>query len=213
MSKFKAGDKVGTLLGDGVVVGRDHDRTYLVKIPGLGGHRGSGFLKQEDTNNCWFDESAMWMISPETLISTSAETGQSTEVENKHNIPAQWGCMYDNVSPADIQRGAIKQASGGSTPNQYRIPINLPLTEDRTKFVDVDLEAMDVIDGLDLSGNLKDVQKALFRMGKKDGTPESYDFNKCIFFLLREMKKRGIISHRKFWEATKAIDEVLSKEE
>ena len=125
------------------------------------------------------------LVSPEQTVSTSAETEQPVEIE-----PTQ---------------------TGGSTPNQYRISINLPLTEDREQYVDVDLEAMDVIDGLDLSGNLKDVQKALFRMGKKDGTPEAYDFNKCIFFLLREMKKRGIISHSKFWEATKAIDEVLSK--
>ena len=121
------------------------------------------------------------------LVSTPAEKEQSTETKTTQ--------------------------TGGSTPNQYRISINLPLTSDRTKFIDVDLEAMDVIDALDLSGNLKDVQKALFRMGKKDGTPEDYDFNKCIFFLLREMKKRGIISHGKFWEATKAIDEVLSKGE
>jgi len=125
------------------------------------------------------------LVSPETTISTTVETEQPTETKATQ--------------------------TGGSTPNQYRLSINLPLTEDRTQYVDVDLEAMDVIDALDLSGNLKDVQKALFRMGKKDGTPETYDFNKCIFFLLREMKKRGIISHGKFWEATKAIDEVLSK--
>lgn len=103
--------------------------------------------------------------------------------------------------------------TGGSTPNQYRLSVNLPLTSDRTQFVDIDLEAMDVIDALDLSGNLKDVQKALFRMGKKQDTPVAYDLNKCLFYILREMKKRGTISHAKFWEVSGMLDNVLKAED
>ena len=68
-------------------------------------------------------------------------------------------------------------------------------------------------DALDLSGNLRDVQKALFRMGKKDGVSEAYDFNKQLFCTLREMKKRGIISHAKFWEATQALENILQAED
>ena len=142
------------------------------------------------------------------VTSVCEETGWIS-VDNI-GTPSDGHPFYPEYFELVEEAGEIKM-TGGSTPNQYRISINLPLTEDRTQFVDVDLEAMDVIDALDLSGNLKDVQKALFRMGKKDNTSEAYDFNKCIFFLLREMKKRGIISHEKFWEATKAIDEVLSK--
>lgn len=100
--------------------------------------------------------------------------------------------------------------TGGSTPNQYRLSINLPLTSDRTQFVDVDLEAMDVIDALDLSGNLKDVQKALFRMGKKQYTPVVYDLNKCLFYILREMKKRDTISYAKFWEVSSMLEKMLN---
>jgi len=102
--------------------------------------------------------------------------------------------------------------TGGSTPNQYRISLNLPLTEDRTKFVQVDLEAMDVIDALDLSGNLKDVQKALFRLDKKADVSVQYDLTKSVFYLVRELKKRGYISHAKFWEISDYISKALKED-
>lgn len=125
-----------------------------------------------------------------------------------------WRWDYVTSKTADKGETDVKTEptrTGGSTPNQYRLSVNLPLTSDRTQFVDVDLEAMDVSDALDLSGNLRDVQKALFRMGKKEGVSESYDFNKQLFCTLREMKKRGIISHAKFWEATQALENVLNE--
>lgn len=102
--------------------------------------------------------------------------------------------------------------TGGSTPNQYRISVNLPMTEDRTKFAQVDLEAMDVIDALDLSGNLKDVLKALFRLDRKAGVSVEYDLTKSIFYLLREMKKREFISHGRFWEISDYISKALKEE-
>lgn len=132
------------------------------------------------------------------------------------NIADNFGwspCRFDYAKQEEATEpensGIFK--TGGSTPNQYRLPVNLPLTSDRTQFVDVDLEAMDVIDALDLSGNLKDVQKALFRMGKKENTSTSYDLNKCLFYILREMKKRNTISHAKFWEASQVLERVLNE--
>lgn len=133
-----------------------------------------------------------------------------TDRDDVYPCSADFFKLVEEVTPSTVQPAA---KTGGSTPNQYRISVNLPLTNDRTQFVDVDLEAMDVIDAIDLSGNLKDVQKALFRMGKKQGVDEAYDFNKCLFFILREMKKREIISHVKFWEATQMLSVLLQEDE
>ncbi len=136
-------------------------------------------------------------------------------------VKGHLSCRWDFVTSGTADKEATlteaepkktgRRKTGGSTPNQYRLSVNLPLTSDRTQFVDVDLEAMDVSDALDLSGNLRDVQKALFRMGKKEGVSEAYDFNKQLFCTLREMKKRGIISHAKFWEAAQALESVLNE--
>lgn len=139
-------------------------------------------------------------------------------VTNQDEITSHFSWRWDYVASKTSDKGetAVKtepKKTGGSTPNQYRLSVNLPLTSDRTQFVDVDLEAMDVSDALGLSGNLRDVQKALFRMGKKDGVSDAYDFNKQLFCTLREMKKRGIISHAKFWEAAQALEKVLQAED
>ena len=136
---------------------------------------------------------------------------------NQDEISGHFSWRWDYVTSKTSDKGetAVKtepKKTGGSTPNQYRLSVNLPLTSDRTQFVDVDLEAMDVSDALDLSGNLRDVQKALFRMGKKEGVSEAYDFNKQLFCTLREMKKRGIISHAKFWEASTMLEKVLNED-
>lgn len=137
-------------------------------------------------------------------------------VTNQDEITSHFSWRWDYVTSKTAGKDVTPavpevKKTGGSTPNQYRLSVNLPLTSDRTQFVDVDLEAMDVSDALDLSGNLRDVQKALFRMGKKDGVSEAYDFNKQLFCTLREMKKRGIISHAKFWEASTMLEKALNE--
>lgn len=138
------------------------------------------------------------------------KTGDDDEVSSHYSWRWDFVTSPTADKPTTLTKAEPKK-TGGSTPNQYRLSVNLPLTSDRTQFVDVDLEAMDVSDALDLSGNLRDVQKALFRMGKKDGVSEAYDFNKQLFCTLREMKKRGVISHAKFWEATQALDKILNE--
>lgn len=119
--------------------------------------------------------------------------------------------IADQIGEQPRNVAASAKKTGGSTPNQYRLSVNLPLTYDRTQFVDVDLEMIDVGDALNLSGNLKDVLKAMFRMGKKDGVPIAYDFNKSLFYMLREMKAKGLISNAKFWEATQVLEKVLNE--
>lgn len=144
-------------------------------------------------------------------------------VTNQDEITGHFSWRWDYVTSktSDKEETTVKTEpkkngevkTGGSTPNQYRLSVNLPLTSDRTQFVDVDLEMIDVGDALNLSGNLKDVLKAMFRMGKKDGVPIAYDFNKSLFYMLREMKAQGLISHAKFWEATQALDTILQAED
>lgn len=151
-------------------------------------------------------------VSGDTLVFVRFRCGD----EEKDSSPAHffswstWGQPYDIVAYAleDKEEPEAKK-TGGSTPNQYRISLNLPMTEDRTKFVQVDLEAMDVIDALDLSGNLKDVQKALFRLDKKADVSVQYDLTKSVFYLIRELKKRSYLSHAKFWEISDYISKAL----
>jgi len=151
-------------------------------------------------------------VSGDTLVFVRFRCGD----EEKDSSPAHFFSWSANNRNYDIVAYALAEKeepapkkTGGSTPNQYRISLNLPMTEDRTKFVQVDLEAMDVIDALDLSGNLKDVQKALFRLDKKAGVSVQYDLTKSVFYLVRELKKRRHISHAKFWEISDYISKAL----
>lgn len=154
-------------------------------------------------------------VDPSTRVFVRFRNGQE-EVEASLADFWSWSWNlrgYDIIAYALAEKAEepAPEKTGGSTPNQYRISVNLPLTEDRTKFVQVDLEAMDVIDALDLSGNLKDVQKAFFRLDKKEGVSTKYDLTKSVFYLFREMKKRGFISHAKFWEISEYISKVLKE--
>jgi hypothetical protein len=151
-------------------------------------------------------------VSGETLVFVRFRCG----AEEPDSSPAHFFSWKDHDRGYDIVAYALAEKeesapekTGGSTPNQYRISLNLPMTEDRTGFVQVDLEAMDVIDALDLSGNLKDVQKALFRLDKKAGVSVQYDLTKSVFYLVRELKKRGYISHAKFWKISDYISKAL----
>ena len=153
-------------------------------------------------------------VSGDTLVFVRFRCGD----EEKDSSPAHFFSWSANNRHYDIVAYALAEKeepasakTGGSTPNQYRISLNLPMTEDRTKFVQVDLEAMDVIDALDLSGNLKDVQKALFRLDKKADVSVQYDLTKSVFYLVRELKKRGYVSHAKFWEISEYISKVLKE--
>lgn len=162
------------------------------------------------------DNAEGWLVKGEKYNITLIHQNGDVAVNHINNDFGWWSKRFeiaDQIGEQPRNVAASAKKTGGSTPNQYRISVNLPLTSDRTQFVDVDLEAMDVIDALDLSGNLKDVQKALFRMGKKQNTPVAYDLNKCLFYILREMKKRGTISHAKFWEVSGMLDNVLKAED
>jgi len=183
MSEFKIGDRVVLLTDDYVGHGANQGATGVVKN---------------------FYSSCIG-VEFDTKVNGHSLNG---ELSNRNGLYVTIHSIAPLEDKAEDKMSTIK--TGGSTPNQYRLSVNLPLTSDRTQFVDVDLEALDVIDALDLSGNLKDVQKALFRMGKKDGVSDAYDLNKCLFYILREMKKRDIISHAKFWEVSEMLEKILN---
>lgn len=109
--------------------------------------------------------------------------------------------IKDNTDDKYIQKENVKmiKTTGGSTPHQYRKSVELPLTADRSQSAVVDIESMDVISAWELNFNLGNVQKAIHRFGKKEGTDERYDYNKCFFFLLRDMLDKGYITLEKFW--------------
>lgn len=158
-------------------------------------------------------------VSADTIVFVKLRAGQvvGPDRASRWQWRWSWGLKSCGLTSCDIIAYALAkeeeepapEKTGGSTPNQYRIPLSLPTTEDRTKFIQVDLEAMDVIDALDLSGNLKDVQKALFRLDKKADVSVQYDLTKSVFYLVRELKKRGYISHAKFWEISDYISKAL----
>ncbi len=96
-------------------------------------------------------------------------------------------------------------ANGGSTPSQYRKAVELPLSMDRTKSVLVDVESIDIISAWEMNFNLANIQKAIHRLGKKQGVDDVYDYNKILFFTLREMLDKKHISLQEFWQKLDAL--------
>lgn len=98
------------------------------------------------------------------------------------------------------------EVTGGSSPNQYRKKASLPFSSEREITAEVDIEAMDIIHIWELGFNLGNVQKAMCRLSKKATIDERYDFDKMLFFILREMYERNLVSHNEFWNKLKALE-------
>ena len=99
----------------------------------------------------------------------------------------------------------VKEVTGGSSPNYYRKSLSLPTTEDRSVFVEVDLEAGDVSDAWSCSGNQFNVLKSVLRGDNKEGVDLQYALDKQLWFSLREKMKLGMITHKQFWEQAVAL--------
>ena len=61
------------------------------------------------------------------------------------------------------------RGDGGSTPHQYSIPSDAKELQDLIKY--------------------RNIFKACYRMGRKEGADELYDLNRIIFFAEREKKR------------------------
>ena len=120
--------------------------------------------------------------------------------------------VYNTETKDYIQRKEVEYMGsvsdymkGGSTPSQYRKSVTLPLTHDRDEYVTVDVETMDIISAYGLNWNLANIQKAIHRLGKKDGVDEEYDYNKILFFTLRDMVDKGLITFAEFWDSVRHL--------
>lgn len=95
--------------------------------------------------------------------------------------------------------------TGGSSPSYYRKSIMLPLTEDRTKFALVDLEAFDVSNAWDMNANAFNVFKSTVRGDNKPGVDHEYALDKQLWFTLTEKLRRDLITTEQFWQMAVAL--------
>lgn len=72
----------------------------------------------------------------------------------------------------------MSDLSGADGSGYYDITIN-----------GVTISCNDVIDALDMNFNTGEAFKALWRCGRKPGTPRSYDLDKVVYFATRESKR------------------------
>jgi len=73
------------------------------------------------------------------------------------------------------------KSDGGGGKNYYDLPEN-------------PVQLIDLIEHCNMNGNIKDVFKACYRLGRKEGAEEEYDVRKMVFYSLREL---GRVTGRK----------------
>ena len=66
------------------------------------------------------------------------------------------------------------KSDGGGGSNYYDLPEGAE-------------QLQDLIEFRNMNGNLKDVFKACYRMGLKDGTSDEYDTRKLVYYAIREL--------------------------
>lgn len=131
---------------------------------------------------------------PEATGAYSRDTGKRGE---------DW--RTEGVEQDMIEMSGSAKLTGGSSPNQYRKSLLLPLSEDRTKYVEVDLEVEDITEAWKINPNTFNCIKAYLRLGVKQGTTVEYDLDKILWFTLKEKQERGIITKAQLWEYRKAL--------
>ena len=73
----------------------------------------------------------------------------------------------------ESQEKKIKSSGGGSA-NYYDLPPNAE-------------QLLDLIEFRNMNGNIKDIFKACYRLGQKEGTSEIYDVQKMVLYSIREL--------------------------
>ena len=73
------------------------------------------------------------------------------------------------------------KSDGGGGANYYDLPKKAT-------------QLQDLIEHRNMNGNIKDIFKACYRMGLKDGTTDDYDMRKMVYYSLREL---GRVDNRK----------------
>lgn len=75
---------------------------------------------------------------------------------------------------AIAHKGLNKVLSGGGGYNYYDLPPNAE-------------QLQDLIEHRNMNGSVKDIFKACYRIGLKDGTTDVYDVEKMVYYSLREL--------------------------
>lgn len=86
------------------------------------------------------------------------------------NHVSDWDDIFIQVKdPADIVK-----PSGGGNRNHYDLPEGAE-------------QLQDLIEYRNMNGSVKDIFKACYRLGLKEGTSDIYDVEKIVFYSLREL--------------------------
>ena len=116
-----------------------------------------------------------------TIMEDSLSNPYVIDEENEaHYFKNDWADYflpaYEPVSAGvpDIEPAEVTKLSGGGGFNYYDLP---PEPE----------QLQDLIEYRNMNGNLKDIFKACYRMGLKEGTSDIYDAEKIVFYALREL--------------------------
>ena len=80
-------------------------------------------------------------------------------------------CTHANFNGVNLYARA--KPTGGSS-DYYKLP------DDATQL-------QDLIEVKNMNGNIKDIFKACYRYGQKDGTTDEYDARKMVYYSLREL--------------------------
>jgi len=92
-----------------------------------------------------------------------------------------------------------KKADGGGGQNHYDLPKGAT-------------QLQDLIEYRNMNGSVKDVFKACYRLGEKEGVSDEYDLRKMVFYSLRELGRqlgrKDYITLAKEVIAHQAIEEV-----
>jgi hypothetical protein len=160
------------------------------------------------------DSGMFWEYYPEATGIYVTDTGRNLEkalgmMKEISKLDQEMG-RYEEEVLSPIQSGIIEEVlshkeetpkkTGGSSPNQYRKKVMLPLSSDRGQYVEVDLEVEDFVEAFQLNPNAFNCVKAWARLGVKEGTSVEYDLNKNLWFTLKEKQEKGVITKKQLWK-------------
>ena len=120
------------------------------------------------------------LIEYDSLIERTAVSfgAYRTHLEATKSESPTW---QEELSKMSIHVKELSKSDGGGGKNYYDLPPN-------------PTQLLDLIEYRNMNGNIKDIFKACYRLGQKDGISEEYDLRKMALYSLREL---GRVTGRK----------------
>jgi len=81
---------------------------------------------------------------------------------------------FEVCDASDIEAKCASKSDGGGGANYYDLPPDAK-------------QLLDLIEYRNMNGNIKDIFKACYRLGQKDGTSVEYDMKKMVLYSIREL--------------------------